>query len=110
MDAQGKISSSGSVSLVLNPPEIDDGIAGVEFDGAWIRAELDDGALSVRITGQASYLGRTLTCSLDITDDLAPVQDLLQQILDAYLPAVKKAALADAYEAHSVATVKGEVK
>lgn len=110
MDAQGKINSSGSVSLVLNPPEVDDGIAGVEFDGGWIRAELDDGALTVRITGQASYLGRTLTHALDVTDDLVPVQDLLQQILDAYLPAVKRAALADAYEAHTVATVKGEVK
>lgn len=110
MDVQSKINSSGNVSLVLNPPELDDGIAGVEFDGAWVRAELDNGTLRVKITGQASYLGRTLTHALDITDDLMPVQSLLQQILDAYLPAVKKAALADAYQAHSVATVKGETR
>lgn len=110
MDAQGSINSSGNVSLVLNPPEIDGEIAGVAFEGAWVRAELDDGVLSVKITGQANYLGRTLTHALDITDDLAPVQSLLQQILDAYLPAVKKAALADAYQAHAVATVKGETK
>jgi len=110
MDAQGNLNSSGSVSLVLNPPETYGEIAGVEFVGAWVRAELDDGVLSVKITGQVDYLGRTLTHALDITDDLAPVQALLQQILDAYLPVVKQAALADAYQAHAVATVKGETK
>lgn len=110
MDTQGNVTSSGNVSLVLNPPETDSEIAGIEFDGAWVRAELDDGVLSVKITGQVNYLGRTLTHALDITDDLAPIQGLLQQILDAYLPAVKKAALSDAYQAHAVAKVKGETK
>jgi hypothetical protein len=110
MDTQGVAGSSGNVSLVLNPPEIDDGIAGVEFTGARVRAELDDGKLSVKVIGQVSYLGRTLTHTLDVTDDVFPVSNLLQQILDAYLPVVKQATLADAYQAHAVAGVKGEIK
>lgn len=110
MDAKGTVNSSGNVNLVLNPPKVEESIVGVEFEGAWVRAELDDGKLTVKITGQVNYLGRTLTHALEITDDLVPVRNLLQQILDAYLPVVQKAALADAYQAHAVAATRGEAK
>lgn len=103
----GSSEPTGLVHLELNPPpSIRSG--DVTFEGVWVRAELDGGRLTVKVSGQAMYMGRTVTQWIALSEDLMPLQAMLQSILNAYESAVRERVLAAAYEAYTVAVNNGE--
>lgn len=103
----GTAEGAGSLALELNPPAPEQS-GEVIFDGAWVRAELDEGKLTVKVSGQASFAGRTVTQSVELTESLEPLKNALQQIINAYEPHVKQVVLGAAYEARQVAKNNGE--
>lgn len=104
----GGTAHSGRVKLILNPPKPEED--GVAYKGHWVRAELDDeGNFTVRLFGSAQYGSRSLSDHVDLTDEgLAPVKDMLQQILDAYGDHAKVKAMSSAFEARTFALNQGE--
>lgn len=108
VNSGGEVTNAGRVQLVLNPPKAEE--EGVTYKGHWIRAELDDeGNFTVRLFGSAQYGSRSLSDHVDLTDPgLAPVKDMLQQVLDAYGPHAKTQAMSSAFQARSFALNQGE--
>ncbi len=108
VSTNGEVGGSGRVKLVLNPPKAEE--EGVIYKGHWVRAELDDeGNFTVRLFGSAQYGSRSLADHVDLTDKgLAPVKDMLQQILDAYGNHAKTKAMSSAFQARSFALNQGE--
>ena len=100
--SEGTVGTIGGLNLTLNPPKPEE--AGVSYDGDWLRVELDDDKLTVRIFGQATYGTRKCIHHEDIDDPgLAPLKAVLKQVLDAYGEQVKSDTVQAAYAARSFA-------
>ena len=107
----GAQTPAGSIKLAINPPAPDrDG--GVEFEAAWIRADMRGDDLRVSIKGQATFAGRTVTAEevLELSKEpgLEPLRAYLAEVLAMFLPAVKTRTLEAAYEARTAARRIGE--
>lgn len=104
----GETTNAGRVTLTLNPPTPEED--GVTYKGHWVRAELDDeGNFTVRLFGSAQYGSRSLSDHVDLTDEgLAPIKDMLAQVLEAYGDHAKTKAMSSAFAARSFALNQGE--
>jgi hypothetical protein len=107
----GLTKASGHVTLQVNAPP--PSRKGVTYEGAWIRAELEDGKLThVRLFGQASYSGRTLSQSVDLPDptaaELEPLRAALVAVLDQWGDHIREATMEGGYQARQFARNNGE--
>lgn len=106
----GSASSAGTVKLQLNPPNSEK--KGVAHEGTWIRAELNESGLTVRIFSQGSFAKRTVSHFVDLIEKdqpgLAPLADMLRQVLEAFGESVKEDLMEHAFAARAFARGQGE--
>lgn len=107
-DIDHVIAPSGDVSAVVNP--IRSTARGVEVEQSIIQVRLDETGLSCRLTGVASYRGRTASVTVDVPrDELGErLEATLRRVLSDHLDDLEARALESGYEAAIVARRKGE--
>lgn len=102
----GKMAASGEVRAEKNPEA--PARKGARFEGVDVAVRLGaDGEPTVRLLGRASYLGRTLTSSVDV-DAPASLKKALADLADEHADDIEQRTMEAAYEAARVARLRGE--
>lgn len=106
---EGQMAIGGALNLQVNPPTLNPATQDITFKGATVVIRSDqDGSVTARITGVATYHDRTAQYSVDV----APTQDmvnLLNVVLEQYGPQVHSQTMRAAADALGVAGRLGEL-